>query len=263
MRAGVKELLVISQDTSAYGVDVKYRTGFWGGRPLEDPHDGALPRAGRAGRLGPPALRLSLSARGRSDPADERGQDPSVPRCAVPAREPAHPEAHEAAGGREKNLERIRAWRAECPEITLRSTFIVGFPGETEAEFEELLAFLGEAQLDRVGCFAYSPVEGARANALPHAVPEAVKQERRARFMQAQAQVSRARLARKVGRVVEVIVDEVKGTHAVGRSAAEAPEIDGVVQVAGAKGLRPGDFARVRITAAGEHDLAGRVLARR
>ncbi len=155
----------------------------------------------------------------------------------------------------ERNLERIRAWRAACPDITVRSTFIVGFPGETEAEFEELLEFLGEAELDRVGCFAYSPVEGARANELPDSVPEAVKEERRARFMGLQAAISRDKLARKVGRTIDVLVDAKEGAIAIGRSAADAPEIDGVVRVKGAKGARPGDIVRAKVMSATEHDL--------
>jgi ribosomal protein S12 methylthiotransferase len=155
----------------------------------------------------------------------------------------------------EKNLERIGAWRAACPDITLRSTFIVGFPGETEAEFEELLAFLREARLDRVGCFAYSAVEGARANELPGAIAEEVKEERRARFMQVQAAISREKLAAKVGRTLEVLVDEVRGTQAIARSAADAPEIDGVVRIAKGKGIKPGDLVRVKVTGSDEHDL--------
>ena len=137
----------------------------------------------------------------------------------------------------------------------MRSTFIVGFPGETEAEFGELLDFVREAELDRVGCFAYSPVEGAKANALPGAVPEEVKQERLVRFMQAQAAVSARRLAAKVGREIEVLVDDVEGRVALARSSADAPEIDGIVRVKGAKGVKPGDLLRVRVTGAGEHDL--------
>jgi len=160
----------------------------------------------------------------------------------------------------EKTLERIRAWRAACPDITLRSTFIVGFPGETEQEFEELLAFLDEAQLDRVGCFAYSPVEGASANALPGAVPEAVKEERRARFMEKQAAISRARLAAKVGREIEVLVDGVEGAAVIARSQADAPEIDGIVRVKGAKGAKPGDFLRVKVTRSDEHDLDAKLI---
>jgi ribosomal protein S12 methylthiotransferase len=160
----------------------------------------------------------------------------------------------------EKNLERIRGWREACPDITIRSTFIAGFPGETEAEFEELLAFLDEAQLDRVGCFAYSPVDGAKANDLPGAVPDEVREERRERFMAKQAEISRARLAAKVGREIEVLVDAVEGTTVVGRSRADAPEIDGIVRVKGARSARPGDFLRAKVTAATEHDLAARAL---
>ena len=152
----------------------------------------------------------------------------------------------------EKVLERIRAWRAICPDITIRSTFIVGFPGETEAEFEELLEFLEEAQLDRVGCFAYSPVEGAAANELPDAVPEEVKQERRARFMQVQERISADRLKSKIGKTFQVLVDE----PGLGRSSADAPEIDGVVHF---KGGKAGEFARVLIDRADAHDLYGRL----
>ncbi|MEO8630587.1 MAG: TRAM domain-containing protein, partial [Betaproteobacteria bacterium] len=153
------------------------------------------------------------------------------------------------------NLARLRNWRAICPELTIRSTFIVGFPGETDAEFAELLEFLEQAQLDRVGCFAYSPVEGAAANALPDAVPEAVKEERRALFMATQEKISAARLKAKVGRTLTVLVDEVGNKTAIARSAADAPEIDGLVHVAGAKQLKLGEFAQVRITRSDAHDL--------
>jgi ribosomal protein S12 methylthiotransferase len=155
----------------------------------------------------------------------------------------------------EVNLERIRAWRAVCPDITLRSTFIVGFPGESDAEFGELLGFLEAAELDRVGCFAYSPVEGAAANALPGPVPDEVKADRRARFMAVQARVSARRLARRVGTTMRVLVDEADGAKAIARSSADAPEIDGVVRVTGARGLNPGDFTDVRITKSDAHDL--------
>jgi ribosomal protein S12 methylthiotransferase len=162
----------------------------------------------------------------------------------------------------ERNLERIRAWRAACPDITIRSTFIAGFPGETEAEFEELLDFLREAELDRVGCFAYSPVEGARANELPGALPDELREERCARFMEVQSQISRAKLARKVGRTLDVLVDAVEGGMATARSAADAPEIDGVVRVKRApRGTRAGDTLRARITASGDHDLEA-IIAR-
>jgi ribosomal protein S12 methylthiotransferase len=160
----------------------------------------------------------------------------------------------------ENTLARIHAWRKICPDLTIRSTFIAGFPGETEAEFEELLAFLEEAQLDRVGCFAYSPVEGAQANALPNPLPAEVREERRARFMAAQEKISAARLKRKVGRTLTVLVDETGKSGAIARSAADAPEIDGVVHVKPAKSLQAGAFASVRITRADAHDLWGETV---
>ncbi|HEY2628973.1 MAG TPA: 30S ribosomal protein S12 methylthiotransferase RimO [Usitatibacter sp.] len=261
VKAGVKELLVISQDTSAYGVDVKYRTGFWGGRPLRTRMTELCQALGELGVW----VRLHyvypyphvdevipLMAEGKILPYLDVPFQHASPRILKLMKRPA---------SSEKNLERIRAWREACPDITIRSTFIVGFPGETEAEFEELLAFIGEAGLDRVGCFAYSPVDGAVANDLPGSVPEAVKEERRARFMQAQAKVSAERLARKVGRTLDVLVDEIAGTKAVARSAADAPEIDGVVRVSGARGAKPGDILRVTITAAREHDLEAKLAA--
>ena len=156
----------------------------------------------------------------------------------------------------ENNLARIRAWREVCPDITLRSTFIVGFPGETEADFQQLLDFLQEAQLDRVGCFKYSPVEGASANALPDGVPEELKEERLARFMQLQEDISADKLTRKVGQTLTVLVDEVTSEgEAIGRSAADAPEIDGVVIIEEGTGLEVGEFVEVRVTDSGEHDL--------
>jgi ribosomal protein S12 methylthiotransferase len=253
--AGVKELLVISQDTSAYGVDVRYRTGFWEGRPLKT-RFADLARA--LGSLGV-WVRLHyvypyphvdevipLMAEGRVLPYLDVPFQHSSARILKLMKRPASAEA---------NLDRIRAWRAVCPEITLRSTFIVGFPGETEAEFAELLDFLAAAELDRVGCFAYSPVEGAAANALPGHVPEEVKMERRARFMAVQERVSARRLERRIGTTMRVLVDEVDGAKAVARSSADAPEIDGVVRLSRAKGLNPGDFADVRITKSDAHDL--------
>jgi ribosomal protein S12 methylthiotransferase len=255
VKAGVKELLVISQDTSAYGVDVKYRTGFWGGRPVRTRMTELCEALGSLGAW----VRLhyvypyphvdeviALMAAGRVLPYLDVPFQHASPRILRLMKRPA---------ASERNLERIRAWRRECPDLAIRSTFIVGFPGETEGEFEELLAFLREARLDRVGCFAYSPVDGAKANDLPGAVPEAVKQERLVRFMAVQAQVSRERLAERVGRECDVLVDDLEGRVAIARSYAEAPEIDGVVRVKGAKGARAGDLLRVRITAAGDHDL--------
>ncbi|MCX7140810.1 MAG: 30S ribosomal protein S12 methylthiotransferase RimO [Proteobacteria bacterium] len=264
-KAGVKEILVISQDTSAYGVDVKYRTGFWQGRPLKTRMT-ELTRAlselgGGAGDLW---VRLHyvypyphvdevipLMAEGKLLPYLDVPFQHASPRILKLMKRPASGEV---------NLERIRAWRAICPDITIRSTFIAGFPGETEAEFRQMLDFLEEAELDRVGCFAYSPVEGAKANALPDPVPEEVREERRARFMAAQEKISRRRLKRKVGKTLKVLVDAVGKDGATARSAADAPEIDGVVTIADAKKLKPGDWAAVKIERADAHDLWGRLV---
>jgi len=268
LRAGVKELLVVSQDTSAYGVDVRYRTGFWQGRPMKTRmlelarELDALARAHDAWvRLhyvypyphvdDVVPLMTSAPAGGGLLPYLDVPFQHASPRILRLMKRPAAPE---------KVLDRVRAWRAVQPGITLRSTFIVGFPGETEGEFEELLAFLREARLDRVGCFAYSPVAGAAANALPDPVPEAVKEERRARFMALQAQISASRLREKVGRTLDVLVDEIEDGVAIARSTADAPEIDGVVRISGARGLSPGRFARVRVTSANAHDLHAHLL---
>jgi ribosomal protein S12 methylthiotransferase len=261
VQAGVKELLVISQDTSAYGVDVRYRTGFWNGRPMKTRMLDLVRALGELGAW----VRLHyvypyphvdeivpLMAEGKVLPYLDVPFQHASARILKLMKRPASVE---------RNLDRVRAWRAACPELAIRSTFIVGFPGETEAEFEELLAFLDEAELDRVGCFAYSPVAGAAANALPDPVPEEVKEDRRARFMEVQAAVSARRLARKVGTVQKVLVDAVEGDRATARSTADAPEIDGVVRVTGARGVAPGDFLEVRITRAGDHDLHGRPVA--
>ncbi len=253
--AGVKELLVIAQDTSAYGVDLRYRPEIWRGAAVRTRIQDLARALGELGvwvRLHyvypyPHVDELiPLMAEGRLLPYLDVPLQHASPRVLRAMRRPA--DAEDA-------LARIRAWRAECPDLTVRSTFIVGFPGETEAEFEELLAFLREAELDRVGCFAYSPVEGAAANALPGAVPEAVREERRQRLMALQAEISAARLARKVGRTLTVLVDEVGEEGAVARSAADAPEIDGQVYVPEPGDMRPGELYPVRIVEAGEHDL--------
>jgi ribosomal protein S12 methylthiotransferase len=158
-------------------------------------------------------------------------------------------------GNIDRTLERIRAWRRACPDLTIRSNFIVGFPGETDAEFEELLDFLHEAQLDRVGAFAYSPVGGAKANELPDPVPEELKEDRLERFMEVQAEISAAKLQKKIGRTLKVLVDEVNADGAIARSMADAPEIDGTVRISGGASLKPGQFVRVRVTGTGAHDL--------
>jgi ribosomal protein S12 methylthiotransferase len=259
VKAGVKELLVISQDTSAYGVDVKYRTGFWQGRPVKTKMVELAKALGEMGIW----VRLHyvypyphvddvipLMAEGKLLPYLDVPFQHASPRILKLMKRPANAE---------NTLARIRAWRTICPDITIRSTFIAGFPGETDAEFEELLAFLDEAQLDRVGCFAYSPVEGAAANALPDPVPQDVREDRQARFMQRQARISAARLQKKIGRTLDVLVDAVNGDTAVARSSADAPEIDGVVRIASGGKLAIGTFARVTVTAATEHDLHARI----
>ena len=265
LKAGVKELLVISQDTSAYGVDVKYRTGFWRGRPLKTRMTDLVAALGSLAAEHGAWVRLHyvypyphvdevipFMAEGRVLPYLDVPFQHASTRILKLMKRPA---------SAQDNLDRIGAWRKICPELTIRSTFIVGFPGETEGEFEELLTFLEQAQLDRVGCFAYSPVDGAAANALPEHVPEAVKDERRARFMAAQAKISAARLRGKIGRTLTVLVDRREGASAIARSAADAPEIDGVVRIGDGSALAPGNFARALITASHEHDLVGRLAA--
>ncbi|HHQ4774373.1 TPA: 30S ribosomal protein S12 methylthiotransferase RimO [Aeromonas veronii] len=253
--AGVKELLVISQDTSAYGVDVKHRTGFYDGMPVKTsmvalceelakldiwvrlhyvypyPHvDDVIPLM-RDGKI-LPYLDIPLQH--------------ASPRILKLMKRP---------GTVERTLERIQKWREICPQITLRSTFIVGFPGETEEDFQMLLDFIDKAELDRVGCFKYSPVEGALANELPDPVPEEIQEERFQRFMELQQQVSIRKLARKVGQEMTIIIDEVDEEGATGRSFADAPEIDGLVYLNGETGLKPGDMVKVRIDESDEYDL--------
>jgi ribosomal protein S12 methylthiotransferase len=257
-RAGVKELLVISQDTSAYGADLRYRTAEWRGRPYETRF---LDLARGLGELGL-WVRLHyvypyphvdavmpLMAEGRILPYLDIPFQHGSPTVLKRMRRPAHAE---------NTLARIAAWRAICPELTIRSTFIVGFPGETDAEFAELLAWLDEAQLERVGCFKYSPVEGAAANELADPVDEDVKQQRYERFMTRASAISRARLARRVGSRERVLVDAIDGETAIARSRGDAPEIDGVVRIANGAKLTVGEFVEVEITKSGEYDLAAR-----
>ncbi|CAG1001051.1 Ribosomal protein S12 methylthiotransferase RimO [Burkholderiales bacterium] len=274
LRAGVRELLVVSQDTSAYGVDVRHRTGFVDGRPVRTHMTELARELDRLAREHGAWARLhyvypyphvdeviglmadDVSAGGLVPYLDVPFQHAS-PRILRLMKRPAAPE---------RVLERVRAWRREKPQLAIRSTFIAGFPGETDAEFDELLAFLDEAQLDRVGCFAYSPVDGAAANALPDPVDPEVREERRARFMQAQAAISAARLAAKVGTTIHAMVDATRATGrgrsrrtvAIARSAADAPEIDGVVRIEDGEGLAPGDVVRVTVTGSDAHDLDAR-----
>jgi len=253
--AGVRELLVVSQDTSAYGVDLKYRPDFWGGRPLKT----RLPELAEA--LGSLGIWVRLHYVYPYPSVDEliplMARGDILPYLDMPLQHGSEPvlRAMRRPAATEKVLERMAGWRRQCPELTLRSTFIVGFPGETEEDFEQLLEFLREARLDRVGCFSYSPVAGAAANDLPDAVPETLKQERLERFMEVQEGISAEKLQARVGSSMIVLVDEVSPERVVARSTADAPEIDGTVIVGGDWELDPGDFIEVRITAAAEHDL--------
>jgi ribosomal protein S12 methylthiotransferase len=264
VKQGVREILVISQDTSAYGVDLKYRHDFVNGRPVRTRMTELVKELAQLGAGTAPWVRLHyVYPYPHVDeviPLMAAGQ--VLPYLDVPFQH-AHPAVlkrmKRPASG-EKNIDRIRAWRAQCPDITIRSTFIAGFPGETEAEFEYLLDFLREAQLDRVGCFAYSPVEGAVANALDGAVPEPVREERRARFMQVQEAISLDRLKRKIGSRQRVLVDAVTPQGAVARSSADAPEIDGLVYVAPDPRLKAGEFFDVRIESSDAHDLRAVLL---
>jgi ribosomal protein S12 methylthiotransferase len=253
--AGVKEILIISQDTSAYGVDLKYRMGFWGGRPvktrLKELCD-ALAEFGIWVRLHYvypyPSVDdlIPLMAEGKILPYLDVPFQHASPRILKAMKRPA---------SAENNLERIKAWRSICPEITIRSTFIAGFPGETEAEFEELLSFLEEAKLDRVGCFAYSPVEGAVANSLAEPVPQEIREERQRQLMELQEDISAELMAAKIGREIQVLVDEVDDEGAIARSQADAPEIDGLVYLDGVFDVEPGDFLTVRVVDTDAHDL--------
>jgi ribosomal protein S12 methylthiotransferase len=259
-RAGVKEILVISQDTSAYGADIKYREATWHDQSYETRF---IDLARGLGSLGV-WIRLHyvypyphvdevipLMAERRVLPYLDIPFQHGSPSVLKRMRRPAHAV---------NTLDRIRAWRAVCPDLTLRSTFIVGFPGETDAEFEDLLNWIEEAQLDRVGCFKYSPVEGASANALADPVPPEVQQERYERFMERAAAISAERLASRVGQRARVLVDAVEKNVATARSEAEAPEIDGVIHVKGARNLRPGDWADVEITGSDAYDLKARIV---
>ena len=261
-RNGVRELLVVSQDTSAYGVDTRYAEDSWRGKAYQTRMRSlceGLSELGIWTRLHYvypyPHVDdiIPLMADGKLLPYLDIPFQHASPRILKLMKRP---------GAVERTLERIQRWRAMCPEITVRSTFIVGFPGETDDEFEQLLDFLDEAQLDRVGAFAYSPVEGASANALPDPVPEAIKQERLARFMERQEAISAAKLQAKVGSIQRCLVDAIDGDLAIARSMADAPEIDGLVQVQNGleAGLTPGQFVDVEILGSDEHDLYGEAM---
>ncbi len=255
VESGVRELLLVSQDTSAYGLDLKYRTDFWQGRPLETRlRDlanalGDLPAWTRLHYVYPyPSVDqlIPLMAEGKILPYLDMPLQHGSERILRAMKRPA---------ATEKVLERLSGWRAACPDLVMRSTFIVGFPGETEADFEQLLDFIREARLDRVGCFAYSPVDGAAANELPGQVADEIKQDRLARFMGVQARISRQKLTEKVGQRMIVLVDEVTDEQVLARGPGDAPGIDGQVIIKGAWELSPGDFIEAEITDSDEHDL--------
>lgn len=269
--SGVKELLVISQDTSAYGVDVKYRMGFWDGKPVKTRMLDLVAQLGEIAR--PYGAWVRLHYVYPYPHVDEvlplMAEGLVLPYLDVPFQH-SHPDVlkrmKRPANG-EKNMERILRWREACPELVIRSTFIAGFPGETEAEFQHLLDFMQEAKIDRAGCFAYSPVEGASANDIPGALPDAVRDERRARFMAVAEQVSAAKLQARVGQTLQVLVDSAPALGrkgGVGRSYADAPEIDGTVKILppekASKTMKVGDFVRARIVAADGHDLAASLV---
>jgi ribosomal protein S12 methylthiotransferase len=252
VQSGVKELLVISQDTSAYGIDIKYRTGFWRGRPVRTRMTQLCENLGQLGVW--VRLHYVYPYPHVDEVIPQMAEGKILPYLDVPFQ---HASARilrlmKRPASAEKVLERIRGWRELCPDITIRSTFIVGFPGETEQDFSELLNFLEEAQLDRVGCFVYSAVQGAAANALPDPVAEELKEERRARLMAEQERISLIKLKSRVGQRLTVLVDR----PGRGRSRAEAPEIDGVVHFRGGKA---GEFRNVLIERADAHDLFGRL----
>jgi ribosomal protein S12 methylthiotransferase len=266
--SGVKELLVVSQDTSAYGVDIQYRTGFWDGKPVKTRMFDLVNALNQIAREHQAWVRLHyVYPYPHVDdilPLMAEFADHGfgvLPYLDIPLQH-AHPDVlkrmKRPASG-EKNLERIQAWRAACPDLVIRSTFIAGFPGETEEEFQYLLDFLDEAQIDRAGCFAYSPVDGATANVLDNPVPDAIREERRARFMAKAEDISIKRLAKKIGRRIQVLIDRVDESGGIGRTIGDAPEIDGLVRVLPpskpSKRYRAGDIIKATVISSQGHDL--------
>jgi ribosomal protein S12 methylthiotransferase len=266
--SGVKELLVVSQDTSAYGVDIQYRTGFWDGKPVKTRMFDLVNALNQIAREHQAWVRLHYvypyphvdDVLPLMAEFSEHGYG-VLPYLDIPLQH-AHPDVlkrmKRPASG-EKNIERIQAWRAACPDLVIRSTFIAGFPGETEDEFAYLLNFLDEAQIDRAGCFAYSPVDGATANALDNPVPEALREDRRARFMAKAEEISTKRLAKKIGKRIQVIIDRVDESGGIGRTIGDAPEIDGLVRVLPpskpSKRYRAGEIIKVTVISSQGHDL--------
>ncbi|MDA1372076.1 MAG: 30S ribosomal protein S12 methylthiotransferase RimO [Proteobacteria bacterium] len=255
VNAGVKELLVISQDTSAYGVDTKYQTGFWQGRPLKANMQGLCEALAEFGIW--VRLHYVYPYPHVDNIIPLMAENKIVPYLDIPFQHASLPilKAMKRPAATEKSLQRIQNWRTQCPDLTIRSTFIVGFPGETEDDFQQLLDFLEQAQLDRVGCFQYSPVVGAKANELANHVADEIKQERWNRFMETQQAISTSRLANKIGKTIEVLVDSVDDQGATARSHADAPEIDGVVYIAKDEELEPGNLLKVTVTDSDAYDL--------
>ncbi|NDV91579.1 30S ribosomal protein S12 methylthiotransferase RimO [Alteromonas sp. 345S023] len=253
--AGVKELLVISQDTSAYGVDVKHRTGFWNGMPVKTHMQQLCEKLGEMGIW--VRLHYVYPYPHVDDLIPLMNEGKLLPYLDIPLQHASKRilRLMKRPGSADRTLERIKKWREICPSLVIRSTFIVGFPGETEEEFEELLTFIREAQLDRVGAFAYSPVEGARANDLPDPVPESIKQARLARFMEVQGEISAQRLQDRIGNEYHVVIDSVDSEGAVGRTYADAPEVDGLVHLNGVYNVKPGDRVWAEVIHANEHDV--------
>ncbi|NRA40809.1 MAG: 30S ribosomal protein S12 methylthiotransferase RimO [Pseudomonadales bacterium] len=253
--SGVKELLIVSQDTSAYGVDIKYRTGFWQGKPVKTKLEALAEALGDLGIW--VRMHYVYPYPNVDDIVPKMAEGKILPYLDIPLQHssPSLLKLMKRPAASDKTLERIKKWREICPDITIRSTFIVGHPGETDADFEHLLNFLDEAQLDRVGCFQYSPVEGAPANEIEGHVPDDIKQQRWERFMQKQQAISAAKLAKKVGTKIMVIIDEVDEEGAIGRSTADAPEIDGMVYLNDEFGLAPGDIVQATVTHSDEYDL--------
>ena len=258
--AGVKEILVISQDTSAYGVDLKYKTCFWQGQPLQTRF---LDLARALGQLGVwVRLHYVYPYPHVDDVIPLMADGLILPYLDIPFQHASKRilKSMKRPGNRERVLERIQAWRDICPELAIRSTFIVGFPGETDDDFEQLLDFLDAAQLDRVGCFVYSPVEGASANQLPDQVPETIKHQRYDLFMQHQQKISTRKLQQRVGQSLQVLVEQAHTIGYSARSYADAPEIDGVVYIETDQTLIPGEFCQIRVTDSDEYDCYAKLL---
>jgi ribosomal protein S12 methylthiotransferase len=258
--AGVKELLVISQDTSAYGVDVKYQTGFWNGRPMQTRFEDLAQYLGELGIWIRMHYVYPYPHVDKVIPMMAEGK--ILPYLDIPFQHASQRilKAMKRPASSENVLQRIKKWRNICPDITLRSTFIVGFPGETDDDFSELLDFINDAELDRVGCFAYSPVEGAVANDIARQIPEDIKQQRLERFMTLQAEISASKLTKKIGQTMQVMVDEVDDEGIIARSSADAPEIDGVVFIPSDEQIKAGTLIEVKITDSNEHDLFADII---